>query len=114
MNAIVPTRDPRGRLSRLDIYSRLDGALAQLKRIGGLPSQVEARGIWGDIWYAEAHNSTAIEGNTLVRYSACGTASQCVRSNTSQAISPTVFPSTATRMSSTAARSIKLANLETR
>ncbi len=27
---------------------------------------MEARGIWGDIWHQEAHNSTAIEGNTLV------------------------------------------------
>jgi Fic family protein len=63
----LPTRDPRERLSRLDIYSRLDDELAQLKRVGGLPSQVEARGIWGDIWYAEAHNSTAIEGNTLIQ-----------------------------------------------
>ncbi len=33
---------------------------------GGLPSPVEAQDIWGDIWYQEAHNSTAIEGNTLV------------------------------------------------
>ena len=35
-------------------------------RLGGLPSPVEAEDIWGDIWYQEAHNSTAIEGNTLV------------------------------------------------
>lgn len=35
-------------------------------RYGGLPSPMEARGIWGDIWHQEAHNSTAIEGNTLV------------------------------------------------
>lgn len=33
---------------------------------GGLPSPVEAQDIWGDIWYQEAHNSTAIEGNTLI------------------------------------------------
>ena len=26
---------------------------------------MEAEDIWGDIWYQEAHNSTAIEGNTL-------------------------------------------------
>ena len=31
-------------------------------RLGGLPSPVEASGIW----YEEAHHSTAIEGNTLV------------------------------------------------
>jgi Fic family protein len=62
----VTQRDPRGRLSRVAIYARLEEGLEQLKRIGGLPSQVEAQSIWGDIWYAEAHNSTAIEGNTLV------------------------------------------------
>jgi hypothetical protein len=27
---------------------------------------LEAAGIWKDIWTAEAHHSTAIEGNTLV------------------------------------------------
>ncbi len=35
-------------------------------RLGGLPSPVEAAGLWRDIWYEEAHHSTAIEGNTLV------------------------------------------------
>ncbi|HWE61635.1 MAG TPA: Fic family protein, partial [Chloroflexota bacterium] len=58
--------DQRGRLSRAEIYDRLQEGLAQLQRIGGLPSPIEAEDIWGDIWYAEAHNSTAIEGNTLV------------------------------------------------
>jgi len=33
--------------------------------MGGLPSPDEADGIWGDIWRQEAHNSTALEGNTL-------------------------------------------------
>src|SRR5204862_7796643 len=28
-------------------------------------SPAEAQDIWGDIWFQEAHNSTAIEGNTL-------------------------------------------------
>jgi hypothetical protein len=32
-----------------------------------LPLPAEAEGIWTDIWYYEAHNSTALEGNTLVR-----------------------------------------------
>lgn len=40
--------------------------MAELGRLGGLPSPVEAADIWEDIWYHEAHNSTAIEGNTLV------------------------------------------------
>jgi len=61
-----PLRDPRGRKSRHSLYASLAEALLELKRIGGLPSPVEAQDIWGDIWYVEAHNSTAIEGNTLI------------------------------------------------
>lgn len=34
--------------------------------LGGLPAPVEADDIWTAIWYQEAHNSTAIEGNTLL------------------------------------------------
>jgi fido (protein-threonine AMPylation protein) len=49
------------------VYERLDASIADLRdRLGGLPSPVEARAIWDDIWVHEAHNSTAIEGNTLV------------------------------------------------
>jgi Fic family protein len=56
-----------GRPTRLDIYRRLDEAVAELRdRFGGLPSPAEADGIWTTIWFAEAHNSTALEGNTLV------------------------------------------------
>ena len=41
--------------------------IAELReRLGGLPSPVEAEGIWRGIWLEEAHHSTAIEGNTLV------------------------------------------------
>jgi len=36
------------------------------RRLGGLPSPAEAGEIWRAIWVHEAHNSTAIEGNTLV------------------------------------------------
>jgi Fic family protein len=36
------------------------------ERLGGLPSPIEAEGIWRGIWLEEAHHSTAIEGNTLV------------------------------------------------
>lgn len=36
------------------------------EKMGGLPRHAEADAIWKDIWYHEAHNSTAIEGNTLV------------------------------------------------
>ncbi|MGZ8625834.1 MAG: Fic family protein [Actinomycetota bacterium] len=60
-------RSPGGRRSRKAIYLQLaDGAEELNTRFGGLPSPVEARDIWGDIWFQEAHNSTAIEGNTLV------------------------------------------------
>ena len=61
-----PARDPRGRKSRRALYTSVEDALLELKRIGGLPSPLEAQDIWGDIWYVEAHNSTAIEGNTLI------------------------------------------------
>src|SRR6266511_2588656 len=56
----------RGRKSREAIYRQLEEGVQELRtRLGGLPSPVEAEDIWGDIWYQEAHNSTAIEGNTL-------------------------------------------------
>ncbi len=54
------------RPSREAIYERLDRAVADLDEIGGLPSLDEAKGIWEEIWYEEAHHSTAMEGNTLV------------------------------------------------
>ncbi|MDP9343930.1 MAG: Fic family protein [Actinomycetota bacterium] len=57
----------RGRKSRGAIYAQLTEGVEELRsRFGGLPSPVEAEDIWGDIWFQEAHNSTAIEGNTLV------------------------------------------------
>ncbi|MGK2318046.1 Fic family protein [Gordonia rhizosphera] len=49
------------------MYRRLDTQIAELwNRLGGLPNPMEAADIWKDIWTAEAHHSTAIEGNTLV------------------------------------------------
>ena len=57
----------RGRPTRLALYRRLDTQIVELwTRMGGLPHPVEAADIWRGIWYEEAHNSTAIEGNTLV------------------------------------------------
>ena len=57
----------RGRPLRADVYRRLDAHIAELReRMGGLPAPADAAGIWRDIWYEEAHHSTAIEGNTLV------------------------------------------------
>jgi Fic family protein len=56
-----------GRPPRTAVYQRLDEAVRELKeKLGGLPSPAEAEDIWSDIWHQEAHNSTAIEGNTLV------------------------------------------------
>ena len=56
-----------GRPTRAEVYHRLATQIAELhERMGGLPSPDEASGIWEDIWYEEAHHSTAIEGNTLV------------------------------------------------
>ncbi|WP_202971142.1 Fic family protein [Saccharothrix sp. ALI-22-I] len=49
------------------MYQRLDEAVAELRvRPGGLPAPAEAEDIWSNIWHQEAHNSTALEGNTLV------------------------------------------------
>src|SRR6266571_3037673 len=58
---------PRGRPTREAVHARLAFMVQELKtRLGGLPSPDEAEGIWTDIWYHEAHSSTALEGNTLV------------------------------------------------
>lgn len=49
------------------MYERLRVQIGELRgRLGGLPTPVEAEGIWRGIWLEEAHHSTAIEGNTLV------------------------------------------------
>lgn len=54
------------RPSRETIYSRLETSVDGLNAVGGLPLPVEAEGIWRDIWFEEAHHSTAMEGNTLI------------------------------------------------
>lgn len=56
----------RGRPSRASIHERLQSEVAALDTAGGLPSPARASKIWRDIWFHEAHHSTAIEGNTLV------------------------------------------------
>jgi len=57
----------RGRPTHREVYRRLQIQVDELRdRLGGLPLPEEAGGIWRDIWYEEAHHSTAIEGNTLV------------------------------------------------
>jgi hypothetical protein len=62
-----PNNSRRGRPPRQAIYERLGIQIGELRdQLGGLPSPVEAEGIWRGIWLEEAHHSTAIEGNTLV------------------------------------------------
>ena len=62
-----PNKSRRGRPPRQAIYQRLSEAVEELReRMGGLPSPAEAEDIWTSIWYQEAHQSTALEGNTLV------------------------------------------------
>src|SRR5215475_1640980 len=63
-----PPRPPRpGRPARSTVYARLDASIAGLRaQLGGLPTPAKAESIWDEIWVHEAHNSTAIEGNTLV------------------------------------------------
>lgn len=57
----------RGRPAREVVYERLHVQVQELRdRLGGLPSPLEAEGIWRGIWHEEAHHSTALEGNTLV------------------------------------------------
>ncbi len=49
------------------VHERLALEVEELRsRLGGLPSPAEAEDIWTEIWYREAHSSTAIEGNTLI------------------------------------------------
>ncbi len=66
MTNSVQDRAPRGRPSRTAIYQRFATAIDELGRYGGLPTPVEAKQLWDDVWHLEAHHSTALEGNTLV------------------------------------------------
>jgi Fic family protein len=66
MTTSDPDRAPRGRPSRTAIYQRFATAIDELGRYGGLPTPVEAKQLWDDVWHLEAHHSTALEGNTLV------------------------------------------------
>ena len=63
---MVITKEGRGRPSRISIYAAVEQATTELNRIGGLPRPDVAEDIWAGIWYEETHNSTAIEGNTLI------------------------------------------------
>lgn len=63
---MVIIKTGRGRPSRAFILEQVNVGMTDLARTGGLPSPDENEQIWRDIWFEEAHNSTAIEGNTLV------------------------------------------------
>lgn len=56
----------RGRPRRSTVYRAVDDGIKDLATVGGLPHPAEADSIWRDIWHEETHNSTAIEGNTLI------------------------------------------------
>jgi hypothetical protein len=48
------------------VYQRLEEAIAELhQQLGGMPSRSEAQGTWTSLGCQEAHQSTALEGNTL-------------------------------------------------
>src|SRR5260221_1801655 len=55
-----------GRPSRASIHRRIQAGVDALAGVGGLPGPAKAVKIWRDIWFHEAHHSTALEGNTLV------------------------------------------------
>jgi hypothetical protein len=58
----------RGRPSRASLYKRLHAAAAELRRrYGGLPAPGLTAESWRGLWLRETHNSTALEGNTLVQ-----------------------------------------------
>lgn len=59
-------RPTRGRPPRVAVYRRFAAAIDELAKYGGLPTPIEAKQLWDDLWHVEAHNSTALEGNTLV------------------------------------------------
>lgn len=48
------------------VFQRFAATVELLESYGGLPKPKEAQGIWDELWHCEVHNSTAIEGNTLV------------------------------------------------
>ena len=56
----------RGKPSYNAVFQRFVATVALLESYGGLPKPCEAKEIWDKLWHYEVHNSTAIEGNTLL------------------------------------------------
>jgi hypothetical protein len=69
---LIADSTPAGRVSppirtSRNLHVRKHKCCFELRdELGGLPSPAHAEHIWRGIWLEEAHNSTAIEGNTLV------------------------------------------------
>jgi fido (protein-threonine AMPylation protein) len=47
------------------VFDQFAALAADLAAGGGLPAYAEAEDLWQDLWHAEVHHSTAVEGNTL-------------------------------------------------
>jgi fido (protein-threonine AMPylation protein) len=56
----------KGKPTYAAVFQRFAATVELLESYGGLPKPKEAQGIWDKLWHYEVHNSTAIEGNTLV------------------------------------------------
>jgi Fic family protein len=56
----------RGRPAINTLFKQFAKCQVNLEHFGGLPSLNKASKIWDEIWFIEAHNSTGLEGNTLV------------------------------------------------
>lgn len=56
----------KGKPTYSAVFQRFAATVELLEPYGGLPKRSEAQGIWDKLWHYEVHNSTAIEGNTLV------------------------------------------------
>jgi hypothetical protein len=77
----------RGRPPRTELFERFRHNMEDMtKRFGGLPSRFESDALWRDIWREDAHNSTAIEGNTLVQREVDQLLEQGMTGSTSKAL----------------------------
>ncbi|MDR1184593.1 MAG: Fic family protein [Coriobacteriales bacterium] len=56
----------KGKPTYAAVFQRFAATVKLLESYGGLPKPKEVQGIWDKLWHYEVHNSTAIEGNTLV------------------------------------------------
>lgn len=59
-------KSKKGKPTYTAVFQRFSATVELLESYGGLPKPKETQGIWDKLWHYEVHNSTAIEGNTLV------------------------------------------------